>query len=147
VRHHLVRWEQQYADAGLVVIEVNQSIGEPLEVMRGMVEARNLKHPVLWDADCRNTRAYGVTSWPFAYFIGADGKVFWEGNPSRWIRSQQKLGLMRARIEDALRKVNASSSPSPIATTATHVVPPSTTDSASPRIVEQPAFIDLAPRR
>jgi hypothetical protein len=121
VRPHLVRWEQQYSDAGLVVIEVNQSIGEPLEVMRGMVEAGKLQHPVLWDAGCQNSKAYGVTSWPFAYLIGTDGNVFWEGNPARWIHSQQKDDFMHARIECELRNVNESRKPATIGQTVKHV--------------------------
>ncbi len=121
MRPHLVRWEQQYSDAGLVIIEVNQSIGEPLDVMRSMVEARDLKHPVLWDADCRNTKAYGVASWPFAYLIGADGNVFWEGNPSRWIHSPRKVDFMRARMECELRYVNESRKPATIVQTTNHI--------------------------
>lgn len=69
-----------------------------------MVESQRLKHPVLWDEQRRNTKAYGVSAWPFAYFIGADGKVFWEGNPSRWIRRKQKVKEMRALIERELAK-------------------------------------------
>ena len=49
---------------GLFVIEINQSIGEPLHVMRHIVEAKNLKRPVLWDDACRNTKAYGTKTWP-----------------------------------------------------------------------------------
>jgi hypothetical protein len=121
LRPHLVRWEQQYSDAGLVVIEINQSIGEPLEVMRGMVEARDLKHPVLWDADCHNTKTYGVTSWPFAYLIGADGNVFWEGNPSRWIHSPRKADFMRARVECELAYFKKPHRPPTIAPPAQHI--------------------------
>jgi thiol-disulfide isomerase/thioredoxin len=88
LRSHLVRWEEQYAANGLFVIEINQSIGAPLHVMRHIVETKNLMHPVLWDDDCRNTKAYGIKTWPFVYLIGTDGKVFWEGThgPSRVIR-------------------------------------------------------------
>lgn len=53
---------------------------------------------------CRNTKAYGITAWPFAYLIGADGKVFWEGNPSRWIHRKQKVDQMRTCIERELGK-------------------------------------------
>ncbi len=84
------------------MIEINQCIGEPLHVMRRMVETKNLMHPVLWDDDCRNTRAYGIKTWPFVYLIGADGKVFWEGNPSRWIRRPKRVKEMRALIERKL---------------------------------------------
>ena len=84
------------------MVEINQCIGAPLDVMRCMVESKNLKHPVLWDAECRNTKAYGITAWPFAYLIGADGIVFWEGNPSRWIRREKKVKEMRRLIEAKL---------------------------------------------
>jgi len=76
-----------------------------------MVESQELKHPVLWDAGCRNTNAYGVSAWPFAYLIGTDGRVFWEGNPSRWIHCKQKVDEMRACIERELGKANESSIP------------------------------------
>jgi len=109
LRHHLVRWEKQFAEDGLVVIEINRCIGEPLEVMRRMVESQKLNHPVLWDDGCRNTKAYGVSAWPFAYLIGTDGKVFWEGNPTRWIHCKQKIDEMRACIERELKKVNDAS--------------------------------------
>ena len=104
MRRHLVRWEEEYADSGLVVMEINRCIGEPLEVMRRLVEAEKLNHPVLWDEGCRNTKTYGITAWPFAYLIGADGKVFWEGNPARWIRCPKKAERMRVRIEKKLEK-------------------------------------------
>jgi hypothetical protein len=97
-------------DEGLVIVEINQS-AEPLEVMRRMVASQRLKHPVLWDPGRCNTKAYGVTAWPFAYLIGADGKVFWEGDPRRWIRRKTKIKEMRAMIEWELawaRKPNAN---------------------------------------
>jgi hypothetical protein len=86
------------------VIEINQSIGAPLRDMRRMVETKNLTHPVLWDDGCRNTKAYGITAWPFVYLIGKDGKVFWEGNPSRWIRRTERVKQMRGLIERKLTR-------------------------------------------
>ncbi len=76
--------------------------------MRFMVETKNLKHPVLWDDECRNTKAYGITAWPFVYLIGTDGKVFWEGNPSRWIRRSKRVKEMRALIERKLFEENSN---------------------------------------
>ena len=98
----MIEWEEQYSAAGLVVIEINRSIGEPLPDMRCMVESQELKHPVLWDAGCRNTKAYGITAWPFAYLIGADGKVFWAGNPARWIHRKQKVEQLHDCLEREL---------------------------------------------
>lgn len=42
-----------------------------------------MKHYVLWDEDGRNHRCYGVRSWPAALLIGRDGRVIWEGRPSK----------------------------------------------------------------
>lgn len=70
--------------------------------MRCIVESKHLHHRVLWDKDCQNTRAYGISAWPFAYLIGPDGKVFWEGNPSRWIRREQKANALQLLIEQKL---------------------------------------------
>jgi hypothetical protein len=95
------------------VIEINQSIGKPLDVMRCMVEAKNLKHPVLWDDECRNTKVYGIQAWPFVYLIGKDGKVFWEGNPARWIRRKDKVKEVRDMIESKLVEVNFNRGPLP----------------------------------
>lgn len=96
-------------DDGLIIVEINQPV-ESLKGMRRMVESQRLKHPVLWDEDRRNTKAYGVCDWPFAYLIGADGKVFWEGDPTRWIRREKKIKEMRAMVEWELawaKKLNA----------------------------------------
>ena len=70
--------------------------------MRRMVEMKILKHPVLWDSENRNTREYGITAWPFAYLIGKDGKVFWEGNPARWIQRPDRVKEMHALIKRKL---------------------------------------------
>ena len=99
------------------MIEINQCIGAPLEVMRRIVESKDLKHPVLWDDGCRNTRAWGVTTWPCAYLIGADGKVVWEGTPARWMRRKPKVEQMRSCIERELAR--AAESGMQIATTQT----------------------------
>jgi hypothetical protein len=109
LRSHLVSWEEDYIDDGLIIVEINQTV-ETLEIMRQMVEDQCLNHPVLWDEKRRNTKTYGVTAWPFAYFIGADGKVFWEGDPTRWIRREKKIKEMRAMVEWELawvKKLNA----------------------------------------
>ena len=83
-------------------MEINRSLGVPLQAMRKTVEGKQLHHPILWDDACQNTRAYGIEAWPFVYLIGPDGKVFWEGNPSRWLGRPKKAKEMRALIERKL---------------------------------------------
>ncbi len=72
--------------------------------MRSAVESQNLKHPVLWDEGRQNTKAYGISTWQMAYLIGADGKVFWEGNPARWLRNEEKIEAMRAIFKSEFAK-------------------------------------------
>jgi hypothetical protein len=72
-----------------------------------MVEGKNLSHPVLWDEVCRNTKAYGISAWPYVYLIGTDGKVIWEGNPARWLRRPEKANEMRMLIERKLFEENS----------------------------------------
>ncbi len=52
-----------------------------------------MKHHVLWDEDCRNHRRYGIRTWPIAFLIGKDGRVMWEGRPSKAVvpSGEQKL--------------------------------------------------------
>jgi hypothetical protein len=74
--------------------------------MRHTVETQQLRHPVLWDQDCRNTKRYGIETWPYAFLIGPDGTVFWEGNPARWFRRAKRVQEMRALIEKKLFEGN-----------------------------------------
>jgi len=68
---------------GLVVVEVSGGKLATHAESKKLVEARDPGHAVLWDQDNRNHESYGIQSWPSAYLIGADGKVFWQGNPAR----------------------------------------------------------------
>ena len=54
MRPHLVRWQEEYAEQGLLVIEITGGEQEPLNVVRDIVEKQQLNHPVLWDWKCRN---------------------------------------------------------------------------------------------
>ena len=77
-RHHLVRWEQEFNEQGLVIVEIAGGALATHEESKRLVERRDLRHPVLWDQDNRNHKNFGITAWPAAYLIGADGKVFWQ---------------------------------------------------------------------
>jgi hypothetical protein len=87
-----------------VIIEITGGEQEPLEVVKKNAEKVGLKHPVLWDKDCRNHRQYGLKNWPVAYLIGTDGKVFWEGNPARVVNRPDEVREFRQLIEVELKK-------------------------------------------
>jgi phage FluMu gp28-like protein len=89
-RHHLVRWEDEFAPCGLVVVEVSGGKYAEFDFSRDRLARWEIRHRVLWDKDNKNIRAYDISGWPSAYLIGADGKVFWQGNP----------GNLRSRVDD-----------------------------------------------
>ena len=61
-----------------------------------------LKHSALWDKENRNHENYGIASWPTAYLIGPDGKVFWEGNPAVSLRREKELTSFKKLLEEKL---------------------------------------------
>ena len=64
-----------------------------------------VEHSVLWDQDNHNHKNYGISSWPAAYLIGPDGRVFWQGNPA-WIRGRvEETEKLRKLLEEQLRAV------------------------------------------
>lgn len=105
----MVKWHEQYASQGLVIIEINGGKFETRELVRDSVIKQQVPHRVLWDKDCHNTQAYAITAWPTAYLIGRDGRVVWEGNPSRIINRKQEYKKLMELLEDQLK--SSSSKP------------------------------------
>ena len=104
MRDRLVRWHKTYGPKGLVIIEVDGGRYEKLNIVRRDVKKKGVKHFVLWDKNCQNTEKYGITAWPVAYLIGPDGKVVWNGNPSRVINRSRALKQLLGRMNDLLAK-------------------------------------------
>ena len=102
MRHHLVRWHEQYADQGLVIIEINGGKFASLEQMRRDVAKRGIGHPVLWDRENQNHQRYGVQVWPSAYLLDSDGTVIWQGDPARIVCRPRKRTMLHCEIEWAL---------------------------------------------
>jgi len=105
LRHHLVRWHEQYANQGFLLIEITGGEEESLDVVKAAVEKQKLKHPVLWDMNCRNHKNYGLKNWPVAYLIDTHGKVFWEGNPARVVNRPKASAELKKLIEEKLKAV------------------------------------------
>ncbi len=111
MRPHLVRWQEDYAEQGLLVIEITGGEQEPLNVVKEIVEKQRLNHPVLWDWKCRNHENYGLENWPVAYFVDTKGKVFWEGNPARFVNRKRDSAAMRKLIESKLAEGRNAANP------------------------------------
>jgi hypothetical protein len=60
---------------------------------------------VLWDSESRNQTNYGITNWPTAILIGADGKIAWVGNPWRNEGSHDQTQRFRSMLEGELCNV------------------------------------------
>ncbi len=78
---HLVRWHEQYAKKGLVIIDVDNGARDSLEKVKGHVEEAKIPHVVLHDVDGQNCKTYGIRGFPSAFLIDVDGKVVWQGFP------------------------------------------------------------------
>ena len=105
MREHLVRWHRKYAARGLVIVEINQGLQEPLELQRRSVVRQRVPQLVLWDEANQNTRNYGVRAWPIAFLIGPDGKVKWEGNPARTIHRTDPHRQLVDLLESSLKQI------------------------------------------
>jgi thiol-disulfide isomerase/thioredoxin len=77
----LIRWHKEYAEKGLVVIDVSDGSQDAYDALKKEVEEKEEKFAVLWDKDAKVCLAYGIQAYPQAYLVGADGKVVWEGSP------------------------------------------------------------------
>lgn len=106
-RRHLVRWEDEYAKKGLAVVEISGGKLATLAESRTAAKKWGLRHPVLWDENNQNHLRYGIASWPSAYLIGADGKVFWEGNPAQLQNRAKELAELKRIVEGQLREAAA----------------------------------------
>lgn len=105
----MVKWHEQYAAQGLVIIEINGGKFETRELVRESVIKQQVPHRVLWDKDCQNTQAYEIKAWPTAYLVGRDGRVVWEGNPSRIINRKQEYKKLQELLEAQLKTSNSKS--------------------------------------
>ena len=104
MRRHLVRWEQEYGERGLALVEIEGGASEPLPIVRASVARQDLRHYVLSDQGSRNHEAYGITAWPAAYLLGRDGRVVWEGNPARVVDRPDELAELLELIESELAR-------------------------------------------
>jgi hypothetical protein len=63
-----------------------------------------VRHAVLWDQENKNIDNYAIKGWPSAYLIGADGKVFWQGNPAALRGRRDEEDAFRTLLKEELEK-------------------------------------------
>ena len=91
---HLVKWHEQFADQGLVVIEIDNGKMDRLEDLREHIAQAGVEFPVLHDGGGRICSDFGVRMYPTAYLIGRDGQVVWEGNPN----GNRQLSILKSLL-------------------------------------------------
>src|SRR5262245_47571739 len=87
---HLVRWHEEMADKGLVVIAVEDGRATPVDAWRQQVEGQRVPHPVLHDGAGANVERFEIRAYPVAYVIGRTGKVIWQGTPIRGLAGLER---------------------------------------------------------
>jgi peroxiredoxin len=99
---HLVRWHEQFAREGLVVLEIDDGTVDRLPAVEEWARRERIPYPVLHDANGAASRLYGVAMYPVQYLIGRDGKVVWEDHG--WADERP------AQAEEAIRRALAQGS-------------------------------------
>ena len=91
---HLVRWEEEWKDKGLKVVEIEYGQATELETLRAHLDADDIRHPVCYDATGEISSRFDVHGFPTALIVGRSGKVLWHGYPSQDVKG----------VEAALRR-------------------------------------------
>ena len=105
-RHHLVRWEKEYAGRGLAVVEVSGGeLASFADSTRRFRRNEKVAHPVLWDRDNRNHKNYAIMAWPSTYLVGPDGRVFWQGNAAAIRKRPDESAALRRALDEQLGRV------------------------------------------
>ena len=92
---HLVKWNNEFADQGLKVVEIDNGQMDALPELEEHIQQEGIEFPVFHDEQGELCERFGVQAYPTAYLIGRDGKVLWEGHPGD-VASHERL------IADAL---------------------------------------------
>jgi thiol-disulfide isomerase/thioredoxin len=95
----LFRWQKEYAEKGLAIIDVSDGEMDKFDDLKKEVEEKAGNLATLWDKGAKNCLAYGIQAYPMAYLVGVDGKVIWEGSPNAKIAEIE--ALIRKELEKA----------------------------------------------
>lgn len=95
---HLDRWDSQFRDKGLRVIEVENGRATSPETLAAHLQRKQIGYSVLYDADGSLAERFGVQAFPTAFLVNRVGKVVWHGYPGRDVAG------VEARIQAELAK-------------------------------------------
>jgi thiol-disulfide isomerase/thioredoxin len=92
MKPNLTRWHKEYAEKGLVIIDISDGSLDKFDDLKKEVEEKEEKFAVLWDKDAKTCLAYGIQAYPQGYLVGVDGTVIWEGLPNPKVEEiEQKI--------------------------------------------------------
>jgi len=113
MRPNLVKWQKDYAEKGLVIIEVfNAAMDKKAGGVKKFAEREKLAYSVLWDKETKNGLAYGIKATPTAYLIDVDGRVVWEGQPQADPAAREKvIAVQLERIKKDEKKPEKKEEP------------------------------------
>ena len=94
----LFKWHKELSEKGLVVIDVSDGTQDKFDDLKKDVEEKGGKLATLWDKDAKVCLTYGIQAYPFAYLVGVDGKVVWEGSPNAKLLEEIEK-VMAAELE------------------------------------------------
>jgi hypothetical protein len=104
-RRHLVKWENEFAKCGLVFVEISGGKEAEFDISQRRLSKWGVGHSVLWDKDNKNIKAYEIKTWPTAFLIDVDGKVFWQGNPATLNGRKDDEAAFRSALKQQVEKL------------------------------------------
>jgi hypothetical protein len=80
---HLERWDKDWRDRGLRVVEVELGPATPLDALTAHHREKGTTFPVVHDGDGVLAKRFEVKGYPTAFLVGRTGRVVWHGHPTR----------------------------------------------------------------
>lgn len=103
MKPHLVKWHNEYANDGLVIIDINRN-SDSLDAIQKSAEDPKLPYAILRDSSGKNVETFGIKAFPMAYLLAPDknGKfdVVYQGFPGAAVQE------IEAKIKEVLPTLN-----------------------------------------
>jgi len=111
---HLVAWDTQYRDQGLVIVGVHTpefDFEKDTQNVQAAVEKYGIEYPVVQDNNYATWNAFKNRYWPHKYLIDAEGYIRYDhigegGYEETELKIQELLAEIDADVEDIFWEVN-----------------------------------------